>query len=161
MAEHRPDAVREDTVSYTPAARSVPLARRRAARLAAEWGHPDLAGDVALVVSELMTNALLHGGVRDHLIRVGLYVTDVTLRVEVSDPRAERQPEARGAPDGMDQFGRGLLLVGALADRWGWESRSVGKTVWAQWGLDPGRKRGGEEDGVGSLVGEKVRAERR
>ncbi len=33
------------------------------------------------------------------------------------------------------QFGRGLLLVGALAARWGWEPRSVGKTVYAEWDL--------------------------
>ncbi|GAA2336349.1 ATP-binding protein [Streptomyces kunmingensis] len=148
MAELRPDAIRRtDTLDHTPAAPSVPLARRRAARLVTGWGHPDLAGDVALVVSELMTNALLHGSVQDRLIRVRLYATDATLRVEVSDPRAERQPEVRGAPDDMDQFGRGLLLVGALADQWGWEPWSAGKTVWAQWGLDQDRARTCAGDG--------------
>ena len=128
----------QDRLDYTPLARSVTLARRRTARLVAEWGHPALAGDVALVVSELMTNALLHGSLRDRLIRVRIAVTGVTLRVEVSDPRGERLPSSCSVGD-TDQFGRGLLLVGALSHRWGWEPRPVGKTVYAEWvlGADP------------------------
>ncbi|MDW4903842.1 ATP-binding protein [Streptomyces sp. ADMS] len=124
----------EDRLDYTPVARSVPLARHRTARLVVEWGHPKLAGDAALVVSELMTNALLHGSIRGRLIRVRLTVT-TSLRVEVSDPRAERMPCPREVADD-DQFGRGLLLVGALAGQWGVGPREgVGKTVWAEWGL--------------------------
>ncbi|MFG2496909.1 ATP-binding protein [Streptomyces sp. NPDC048441] len=123
--------LREDCLSYTPTVRSIPLARRRAARLVSEWGRPALAGDAALVLSELMTNALLHGSLRDRLIRVRITLTATTLRIEVSDPRGERLPSPRPA-DGEEQFGRGLLLVGALADDWGVEPRGgVGKTVWA------------------------------
>ncbi|MDI6517336.1 ATP-binding protein [Streptomyces coelicoflavus] len=125
----------EDLLDYTPTQRSVPLARRRVARLVAEWGQPGLAGDAALVVSELMTNALLHGSVRGRLIRVHVTLGHRTLRVEVSDPRGERLPRPRPVSDADDQFGRGLLLVGALATRWGWELRSVGKTVYAEWDL--------------------------
>ncbi|XUL88171.1 ATP-binding protein [Streptomyces galilaeus] len=36
-----------------------------------------------------------------------------------------------------DQFGRGLLLVGSLSHHWGWEPRSAGKTVYAEWVLGP------------------------
>lgn len=125
----------EDQLDYTPFPRSVSLARRRAARLVSDWGHVPLAGDVALVISELMTNALLHGSLRDRLIRVRLVTTPTALRVEVSDPRGERLPCVRDAT-GEDQFGRGLLLVGALADDWGVRPRAgVGKTVWAEWSL--------------------------
>ncbi|MDQ0934662.1 ATP-binding protein [Streptomyces turgidiscabies] len=125
----------EDRLDYTPVARSVRLARTRAARLVAEWRHPELAGDAALVVSELMTNALLHGSIRGRLIRVRLTATAAALRVEVSDPSGERVPCPREAT-GDDQFGRGLLLVGALAEQWGVGPREgVGKTVWAEWGL--------------------------
>ncbi|MEU4656735.1 ATP-binding protein [Streptomyces sp. NPDC023723] len=127
----------EDRLDYTPTQRSVPLARRRAARLVAEWGRADIAGDVALVVSELMTNALLHGGLRGRLIRVGVTLGHRVLRVEVSDPRGERLPIPRPAGDTEEQFGRGLLLVGALAARWGCEPRSVGKTVYAEWDVPP------------------------
>ncbi|MGW3123579.1 ATP-binding protein [Streptomyces sp. NPDC001107] len=125
----------EDQLDYTPVPRSVALARHRAARLVTEWGYPHLAGDVALVASELMTNALLHGSLRDRLIRLRIIATAATLRVEVSDPRGERLPCPRDAT-GEEQFGRGLALVGALADGWGVAPRvGVGKTVWAEWGL--------------------------
>ena len=124
--------LREDRLDYTPQARSVSLARRRTARLVAEWGCPERAGDAALVLAELMTNALLHGSLRDRLIRVRITLTVETLRTEVTDPRGERLPEPRVA-DGTDQFGRGLLLVEALADSWGWRREAVGKTVYAEW----------------------------
>ncbi|MFC8311339.1 ATP-binding protein [Streptomyces olivaceus] len=130
-----PTPLHEDLLDYTPTQRSVPLARHRAARLVAEWGQPSLAGDVAVVVSELMTNALLHGSLRGRLIRVHLVLDHRLLRVEVSDPRAERLPRPRPVRDVDEQFGRGLQLVGALSDRWGWEPRSVGKTVYAEWDL--------------------------
>ncbi|WP_217142713.1 ATP-binding protein [Streptomyces sp. AC627_RSS907] len=123
----------EDRLDYTPTQRSVPLARRRAARLVTEWGQPGVAGDVALVVSELMTNALLHGSLRGRLIRVRVSLGQRVLRVEVTDPRGERLPSPRAAGDAAEQFGRGLVLVGALAARWGWEPRTVGKTVYAEW----------------------------
>ncbi|MET9354686.1 ATP-binding protein [Streptomyces sp. NPDC006617] len=126
---------REDLLDHTPTQRGVPLARRRAARLVAEWGQPRLAGDAALVVSELMTNALLHGSLRERLIRVHVTLGHRILRVEVSDPRGERLPRPRPVADADEQFGRGLLLVEALATRWGWEPRSVGKTVFAEWDL--------------------------
>lgn len=126
-----PTVLQEDRLDYTPLARSVTLARRRTARLVTDWGHPALAGDAALVLSELMTNALLHGSLRDRLIRVRITLTVTTLRIEVTDPRGERLPNPRAA-DGEDQFGRGLLLVGAVADRWGCEPRAVGKTVYAE-----------------------------
>lgn len=60
----------EDCLDYTPNARSVSLARRRTARLVADWGHPELAGDAALLASELATNALRHGCLRGRLFRV-------------------------------------------------------------------------------------------
>ncbi|MFE9921106.1 ATP-binding protein [Streptomyces sp. NPDC005774] len=131
---------REDLLNYTPTQRSVPLARRRVARLVAEWGQPDLAGDVALVVSELMTNALLHGSVPGRLVRVRVTLDRNTLRVEVSDPRGERLPSPRPTGSTDDQYGRGLLLVDALSTRWGWEPRTVGKTVYAEWDVLASRR---------------------
>ncbi|MFG2587730.1 ATP-binding protein [Streptomyces sp. NPDC048438] len=121
----------EDRLDYTPTARSVPLCRRRAARLVAEWGQPQRADEAALLVSELATNALLHGCMRGRLFRVHLTLTCTALRIEVSDPRGERLPGLRevGADD---CYGRGLLVVARLADRWGVEPRTVGKTVFAE-----------------------------
>ncbi|MFI1930819.1 ATP-binding protein [Streptomyces sp. NPDC020330] len=105
--------------------------RHRAARLVLQWGHPALAGDAALLVSELATNALLHGAIRGRLFRVRLTLTATALRIAVSDPRGERLPSLR-RPGADDCYGRGLLIVARLADDWGVEPRTVGKTVYAE-----------------------------
>ncbi|MDO0913161.1 ATP-binding protein [Streptomyces sp. DT2A-34] len=122
---------RYDAVSYTPFPRNIPLARRHVARLAMDWGHPHAAGDAALLASELCTNALLHGCLRDRLFRVETSLTGTTLRVAVTDPRGERLPYSRLSTTD-DQFGRGLLIVRTLADRWSVEKLTVGKTVWVE-----------------------------
>ncbi|MEE4491536.1 ATP-binding protein [Streptomyces sp. BE230] len=68
---------------------------------------------------------------RGRLFRVHLILTATTLRIEVSDPRGERLPGLREA-GADDCYGRGLLIVARLADRWGIEPRTVGKTVFAE-----------------------------
>ncbi|PJE94760.1 hypothetical protein CUT44_26755 [Streptomyces carminius] len=123
--------LQEDCLDYTPFLSSVTLARRRAARLVSEWGHPDIAGDVALVVSELAGNALLHGRVLGQLFRVQLILTAAAVRIEVGDACGERRPEVRN-PAQDEKFGRGMVIVDALATRWGVVPRTVGKTVWAE-----------------------------
>jgi anti-sigma regulatory factor (Ser/Thr protein kinase) len=127
------DAVvlREDRLTYTPSPRSVSLARRRSARLVREWGHPGIAGDAGLVVSEMTSNALLHGHVQGRLFRVHLKLTKSALRIEVTDARGEFMPRQR-IPAGDDQSGRGLSLIDAFTARWGVEPCVVGKTVWAE-----------------------------
>ncbi|WP_331461615.1 ATP-binding protein [Streptomyces paludis] len=121
----------EDRLNYSPVAGSVTLARHRAASLVAKWGYPELSWSVGLVVSELGTNALMYGCVRGRLFQVRHVLRASTLRVEVSDPRGERLPRARVAADD-ECFGRGLRIVAEIADRWGTEPRSVGKTVFAE-----------------------------
>ncbi len=128
---------RYDVVDYTPYPHNVPVARRRVARLACDWGHKEVAGDAALLASELITNALLHGCLRERLFRVELFLTGATLRVAVTDPKGERRPRPRAADPYYDQFGRGLLIVRTLANRWGVEGRTVGKTVWAELSTAP------------------------
>jgi anti-sigma regulatory factor (Ser/Thr protein kinase) len=122
---------RFDSVSYAPYPHSVPLARRHVASLALAWGQPGLAGNAALVASELCTNAVLHGCLRERLFRVETSLRGDTLRIAVTDPRGERLPEPR-TPDDEDAFGRGLFIVAALAGAWAVESLTVGKTVWAE-----------------------------
>jgi anti-sigma regulatory factor (Ser/Thr protein kinase) len=90
---------------------------------------------VALVVlSELVTNAVLHGA---EPIEVCVSGVGDALRIEVSDGDAESArlvPRAQqpGRPGGL-----GLHIVDALARRWGTEVREDGKTVWAEIGPDP------------------------
>lgn len=133
QAELRPsvEGLREDRLNYTPLPGSVQLVRRRAARLVAEWGHAAVAGDFALVVGELACNAVLHGCVPGRHFRVHLKLTTLAVRAEVTDPRGERLPRRRQAADD-EMFGRGMVIVDALAARWGVVPLAVGKTVWAE-----------------------------
>ncbi|MFF7332597.1 ATP-binding protein [Streptomyces sp. NPDC008150] len=110
--------------------RSVRLAREFARAVLGEWGVPQPYDELLLCVSELATNAVLHGVPAGRRFRLGLALRgDGVLRVEVADsgggePRLRVAPEAEG--------GRGLLLVAALADTWGVEPRHPGKTVWCE-----------------------------
>lgn len=103
----------------------------RAHRLVTDWGHPELASDTALLVSELGGNAVLHGCLRDRLFRVELTLTEGALRVVVSDPKGELLPSPRD-PSQDEMFGRGLLILCEIADRWGVEELTVGKSVWCE-----------------------------
>lgn len=82
--------------------------------------------DVLIVTSELVTNAVMHTGSASQLeVRPG--DDEVELRVSDGDPRAP----ARRTLVGLQAQGRGLALLGALAQRWGVDEREDGKTVWA------------------------------
>ncbi|MFH9420772.1 ATP-binding protein [Streptomyces sp. NPDC017529] len=133
IAPHDPAEVvlHEDLLDYTPFPKAVALARRRAVRLVGEWGHEEIAGDVGVLVSELATNALVHGRVKGRLFRVHLVATGRVVRVAVSDVRGEALPAERDA-DEEDLGGRGLVIVRGLAARWGVRERGVGKTVWCE-----------------------------
>lgn len=124
-------ARREDRADWLPYPRSVPLARRRTARLLWAWGHPELLADASLLVSELGGNAVLHGCLSDRAFRVRTTLTADTLRIEVTDPRGDRPPRPR-AVTSRDAFGRGLWVVDAVASRWGVYRRGTDKTVWCE-----------------------------
>ena len=82
--------------------------------------------DALVVVSELTTNALIHAGSAATIVASFDYGR---LRVEVHDEDRE-PPQLRDQPDGSG--GRGLRVVAALADGWGWVPTSSGKQVWAE-----------------------------
>ncbi|WP_051754070.1 ATP-binding protein [Streptomyces achromogenes] len=83
----------------------------------------------ALIAAEPASNAVRHGHVPGRDFRLRLTSSDDALRLKVSDTRSERLPEVR---ERCGESGRGLMLVGALADRWGGAPRQPGKTVWAE-----------------------------
>ncbi|WP_406206112.1 ATP-binding protein [Streptomyces decoyicus] len=94
----------------------------------AAWNRDDLAEDGALIVSELVSNAVQHA--RRDSIRVVVERTALrTVRVAVADFSRAR-PVPRAPRDGGED-GRGLLLVAALAADWGTDERRWGKVVWA------------------------------
>jgi pimeloyl-ACP methyl ester carboxylesterase/anti-sigma regulatory factor (Ser/Thr protein kinase) len=117
-------------VTLSPGPASVGTARRLVDTTLTEWGVGDLAEDAALVASELVTNALRHG-----LPPVSLAVSleAATLRVAVHDGRPEALPLPRDLRDD-ETNGRGLVIVGRLAQRWGWDRDESGKSVWADLG---------------------------
>ncbi|MFF2326902.1 MULTISPECIES: ATP-binding protein [unclassified Streptomyces] len=96
--------------------------------------------DLLLCVSELLTNVIVHLGEGTPVTLRVSGTCSGRIRVELSDPEPRAWPAVRSAGGG-DESGRGLLLVDALALRWGVEQGPYGKTVWcelrapARWGL--------------------------
>ena len=82
-----------------------------------------------LLVSELVANAVTHA---ETGVTLQLDLSPERLRVEVRD-EADGEPRAR-RPRHDDPTGRGLMIVEALADRWGVEPTPPGKTVWFELG---------------------------
>ncbi|KOG23150.1 MULTISPECIES: ATP-binding protein [Streptomyces] len=87
-----------------------------------------LADTLVLIISELVTNAVVHTGC-PAVLRM-LFAAGGGVRVEVADA-SDRPPRPRHA-DGDDTNGRGLELVDGLADRWGWQPEGAGKSIWCE-----------------------------
>ncbi len=121
-------------LSSTP--RGARLARLLAVSELRAWEvSPSVAERAEQIVAELAVNAALHGRVqgRDFCLTLDLDAATGTLRIAVSDARGDRQPSPAAAPEEEAESGRGLLLVDALADRWGTEPYPPsGKAVWAK-----------------------------
>ncbi|MFJ9407877.1 ATP-binding protein [Streptomyces sp. NPDC101393] len=129
-------------------ARTVADARRFTRTTLAGWEIcPDVAEDAALVVSELVSNALRYGsegGLIEEQVEAGDMVLpasvapawlaltrqETTVLCAVSDPGATAPVVAPHQP--LAESGRGLQIVDRLSDSWGWTSPDgSGKTVWA------------------------------
>ncbi|MEV5435103.1 ATP-binding protein [Streptomyces sp. NPDC052682] len=106
-------------------------ARSRLAGSGIQADEP-LAETLILLVSELVTNAVVHTGCPAvlRLSLPGATAEPSTVRLEVAD-RSDRAPVPRCA-DGEATGGRGLALVDGLADRWGWSSEGGGKRIWCE-----------------------------
>ncbi|WP_229698165.1 ATP-binding SpoIIE family protein phosphatase [Wenjunlia tyrosinilytica] len=93
------------------------------------WAVPELVDVAELLVSELLTNVLVHTDC-DAMLTAELTGPQERrrLRVEVSD-QSQQLPHRR-SPGELASSGRGLLLMDALADAWGVEPRGYGKSTW-------------------------------
>lgn len=108
-------------------------ARRIVAWLLAQTGVDAARADAAvLLVSELVTNAVVHAR-SVSLVRVTPLAEADVLRVEVDDDSPD-MPRLRDRTS-RGEGGWGLVLVDGLANRWGAERRSPGKTVWFELSL--------------------------
>ena len=111
---------------------SVRVARRFAATCVAKIDS-SIRDVVVLLVSELVSNAVRHGGPHAPTAEVRLFIKVLSnrVRVEVQDDGTRFPAIGDGALD--NPSGRGLLLVESLASRWGCNpSTTTGKTVWLE-----------------------------
>jgi len=103
------------------------------------WGAAERSDDIAVVVSELLTNALRHtlpevGQAPRRAVRLGLLQPGCSVICAVADP-SPRIPAPR-KPGVLCEGGRGLQVISALADTWGCSPPSqAGKVVWALFSL--------------------------
>ncbi|MET7679866.1 ATP-binding SpoIIE family protein phosphatase [Streptomyces sp. NPDC005423] len=138
-----------------------------------EWSELGLPGtelltdrqsdDALVVVSELVTNAVVHAGT-DVELACTLAEETGALLVEVCDHHPSRSPREPGVEPahGTTEFGRGLRLVSTLADTWGITYRTGAKTVWARLPAGPGAAgepgETGESSASGAYDGERALA---
>ena len=112
---------------------SVQEARRFVGDCLDGWGGDGRADVAVLLTSEVVTNAVLHGGPHGPGAEVSLkvHLSPRRARVEVSDTGGGIPTTGDGNLDGLS--GRGLLIVEAMASVWGVRANGVGrmgKTVW-------------------------------
>jgi anti-sigma regulatory factor (Ser/Thr protein kinase) len=117
--------MRAERRSFAHDPSSIAEARRFAAQLVIEWGHPVLADDTALLVSEVVSNAILHAESNPVVEVIEL---DDGIRIEVAD-EADALPKQAGR-DVTRSSGRGLQIVESLSRAWGVRALPLGKVTW-------------------------------
>ncbi|XUL88268.1 ATP-binding protein [Streptomyces galilaeus] len=131
LAINRPRTWRR---SFMPVIGNIPEARHGAQLVLASWSvSDDVCETVALIVTELATNAVRHARVPGRTFDVTLALAhdgDKTIEVEVFDA-SPHHPVVKSFDPGATS-GRGLLLVEALCDEWGVRDREFGKSVWVR-----------------------------
>ncbi|GAA1172536.1 serine phosphatase RsbU (regulator of sigma subunit)/anti-sigma regulatory factor (Ser/Thr protein kinase) [Kitasatospora gansuensis] len=122
--------------TFEPVDRSAAAARGFVRDALLGWGLPEVVDDAVVLVSELVTNAVVHAGTA---AEVCVLREEETIRIEVTDRHPERglpsfanvpaqSSERYGDPDG--EGGRGLLMCSAISSCWGVEYSAGQKTVW-------------------------------
>lgn len=115
-----------ESIELSPTPDSVAVARRWSSDVLGRTGLDDLADTMALLVSELVTNVVLHAGTPCSL---SIAQTTERVRVEVDDD-SEALPKAAGDRDRYASSGRGLVLLEGLSAAHGVDARPGGKRVW-------------------------------
>jgi anti-sigma regulatory factor (Ser/Thr protein kinase) len=120
------------SIDLPPCASSVPAARHLLVEMLRAWDVPQDHDDAALLVTELVANVIDHAQ-EEASLTLEVAVSDGWLRISVVDGSSIR-PVVRELSHGQPR-GRGLLLVKAIADRWGAEDHRGGKRVWFELAL--------------------------
>ncbi|MFJ6614000.1 ATP-binding protein [Streptomyces sp. NPDC091289] len=121
---------RTDSKRFRVRRDSVSAARRHVTTVLLDWKLGELVDDAELITSELATNVISHAKGTGDYFELGLRRRNGVLILEVADSYQWLMPELR-KPTDDETSGRGLLIVDALAERWGVRPRNPGKTVWA------------------------------
>ncbi|GGN04167.1 SpoIIE family protein phosphatase [Streptomyces fuscichromogenes] len=104
-------------------------ARQHVRELLHDWGSPDQVDSAVLLVSEMLTNVLVHTDADALLLaEVSGQAPERCLRVEVTDGGDDLPHKRR--PGELASSGRGLVLIEILADAWGVDPRGQGKSIW-------------------------------
>ncbi|MEV5432887.1 SpoIIE family protein phosphatase [Streptomyces sp. NPDC052701] len=107
----------------------IAVARQQLRELLHDWSSPDQVDSAVLLLSEMLTNVLVHTDTDALLVaEVTGRAGDRRMRVEVTDA-GDDLPHRR-SPGELASSGRGLLLIGLLAHAWGVDPRGEGKTTW-------------------------------
>ncbi len=123
--EDRADVVEQRELALRAVPDSAPVARAALRDLIAGSPFAERVDDGELALSELVTNAVLHG--RDPIV-LRLVLGEHCLRVEVGDGSPVSPSFSMLDPTAVT--GRGLMLISAASDRWGVEPHPQGKRVW-------------------------------
>ncbi|MGN4159956.1 ATP-binding protein [Streptomyces sp. NEAU-PBA10] len=116
-----------ETLPCTPD--SAPAARRLIRQALGAWALDGLADDACLVAGEMVANACRH--TRSPVIRVSVTRLDGPgVEIAVTDRSRALPIRKPSRPDALD--GRGLVLVDAIAARWGADPKRWGKRIWAE-----------------------------
>lgn len=123
----------QDFLELGALASAVPCARLHARQVLWEWGLTSLGESAELLVTELITNAVKASRAVTLGSPVRLWLVSDLAQILILVWDASPQPPVRINASGEAENGRGLILVEAISEKWGWYGRdgSDGKFVWA------------------------------
>ena len=112
---------------------AVPCARLHARQVLWEWGIGNLGDSAELLVTELITNAVTASREAGRVSAVRLWLLSDSAQILILVWDASPRPPVLTDAGDEAEHGRGLMLVDAVSEQWGWYSRedSDGKFVWA------------------------------
>ncbi len=123
----------QDFLELGALAGAVPCARLHARQVLWEWGLRSLGESAELLVAELVTNAVKASRTMTQAFPVRLWLASDSAQVLILVSDASPQPLVRMDTSDEAENGRGLMLVEAISEQWGWyfcEDKDR-KVVWA------------------------------